>query len=167
MKTLYLVRHAKSSWDNLDIPDFDRPLNERGRHDSPHMGKLLHQRNVAPGRMISSPAQRALETCKAFADALHFDPHSIVKLEKLYHASLETWFEVLRSLPEHTGGGDDVVMIFGHNPGITDFTNSLLNVSIDNIPTCGIVYATLKIETWKAVAPGSGHMNSFDYPKKA
>src|SRR4051812_43567711 len=165
MKKLYLVRHAKSSWDNVEMDDFDRPLNDRGEKDAPHMAKLLKHREIVPDRMISSTANRALSTCRAFAKVLDFDKKKIITEKKLYHANSETILNVLESLPEYKDK-EDVVFLFGHNPGITEFANELLNISIDNIPTCGVVEATLDIEKWKDIALGCGKMDSFDYPKK-
>ncbi len=117
--------------------------------------------------MISSPAVRALTTCKAFAKVLDFDKHNIITVDKLYHASSDTWLSVLRSLKEHPGDKEDVALVFGHNPGITEFANELLDVHIDNIPTCGIVSATLNIDQWKDIVPACGKMESFDYPKNS
>ncbi len=164
MKKLYLVRHAKSSWDNVDMDDFDRPLNDRGEKDAPHMAKLLKHRDVMPDRMITSPANRAISTCRMFAKVLDFNKKKIITEQKLYHASPDAILNVLISLPEHKDK-EDVVFLFGHNPGITEFTNELLNVSIDNIPTCGVVEATLVIDKWKDISFGCGEMHSFDYPK--
>src|SRR6185369_16889832 len=166
MKKLYLVRHAKSSWDNVEMDDFDRPLNDRGEKDAPHMAKLLKHRDVVPDRLITSPANRAFSTCQSFAKVFDFDKKKIIIEKKLYHASQETILKVLASLPEHKDK-EDVVFLFGHNPGITEFANELLNVSIDNIPTCGIVEATLDIEKWKDISFGCAKMTSFDYPKKS
>lgn len=165
MKKLYLIRHAKSSWDNPNGNDFDRPLNERGKREAPQMAKLLKQRKVLPDRLITSPALRAWTTCEIFANVLNVDQHKIEKTEKLYHASPDTWLSILRGLKEHPADKEDVVLMFGHNPGITEFANELLSVTIDNIPTCGIVSATLKIKTWKEIGLGSGTMDAFDYPK--
>ncbi len=167
MKKLYLVRHAKSSWASPEMNDFDRPLNERGEKDAPHMAKVLKQRKVFPDRMISSPAVRALKTCKEFAKVFDFDKHNIITVDHLYHASSDTWFKVLKSLKEHKGDDEDVALVFGHNPGITEFANELLNVSIDNIPTCGVVSASLNIDQWKDITLGCGKMDSFDYPKNS
>jgi len=167
MKKIYLVRHAKSSWDSVEMDDFDRPLNERGEKDAPHTAKLLKHRNVVPDRMITSPANRALSTCLVFAKTLEFDKKSIKKETMLYHASPDILLEVLKSLPEYKNDDSEVVFLFGHNPGITEFANNLLTVAIDNIPTCGVVAATLNIETWKEISFGCGQMDSFDYPKNS
>jgi phosphohistidine phosphatase len=165
MKKLYLVRHAKSSWDNITMDDFDRPLNDRGEKDAPHMAKLLKHRDITPDRMITSTANRALSTCRAFAKVFDFDKKKIIAEKKLYHASSDTILKVLESLPEHKDK-EDVVFLFGHNPGITEFANELLNIAIDNIPTCGIVEATLAIDQWNDISFGCGKLVSFDYPKK-
>lgn len=166
MKKLYLVRHAKSSWADMGMHDFDRPLNERGQKDAPHMAKLLKHHQVVPDRMISSPANRALSTCLVFADVLKFKESGIITDKKLYHASPDAILQVLSHLKEHKGEEEDVVLLFGHNPGITDFANALLNVGIDNIPTCGIVGAALDIDTWADIRFGCGKLTSFEYPKK-
>src|ERR1041385_531010 len=121
MKKLYIVRHAKSRWASPEMDDFDRPLNERGEKDAPHMAKVLKERKVFPDRMISSPAVRALTTCKAFAKVLDFDKHNIITVDQLYHASPDTWLKVLKSLKEHKDDNEDVALVFGHNPGITEF----------------------------------------------
>lgn len=166
MKKLYLVRHAKSSWADMGMDDFDRPLNERGKKDAPHMAKLLKHHNVVPDRMISSPANRALSTCLVFADVLKYDESGITTDKKLYHASADAILHVLSQQKEHKGEEEDVTLLFGHNPGITDFANALLNIGIDNIPTCGIVGATLDIDTWANIRFGCGKLTSFEYPKK-
>jgi len=165
MKKLYLLRHAKSSWDNVDMDDFERPLNERGEKDGPRMAKLLKHRDVLPAQMITSPANRALSTCRIFAKILGFENKKIISEPRLYHADSQTILNVLGSLSERKGE-EDVVFLVGHNPGLTDFANDLLNVSIDNIPTCGIVEATLNIDKWREISFGCGKINSFYYPKK-
>lgn len=161
------MRHAKSSWDNVEMDDFDRPLNERGEKDAPYMAKVLKHRAVVPDRLITSPANRALSTCIAFAKILDFEKKKIISVPNLYHAGADTILRVLTSLPEHKGDKEDVVLLFGHNPGITEFANDLLNVSIDNIPTCGVVEATLSIDSWNEISFGCGTMDSFDYPKNS
>lgn len=162
MKILYVVRHAKSSWDNPDLRDFDRPLNERGKRDAPKMGRRLKEREIVPDLMLSSPANRALATCKMIADILGYDPDRIRTDQKIYHASEEGFFKVIRVLNDNF----DEVMIFGHNPGLTDFVNELLNERIMNVPTCGIVAGKLQIDSWAETKPGCGKLHFFDFPKK-
>jgi phosphohistidine phosphatase len=165
MKKLYLVRHAKSSWDDLDLPDFDRPLNKRGKKDAPRMAKRLKEKRVTPDFMISSPAKRALDTCKEFAKILDFDKSKITEVRTLYHANEDQLLNVLRKLKDLPRDSEEVVLLFGHNPGLTEFANALLNTYIDNIPTCGIVAAKLNITKWNETEFGCGQLEFFDFPK--
>jgi phosphohistidine phosphatase len=166
MKQLIIVRHAKSSWDNLLLADFDRPLNKRGETDAPRMAKRINERRIIPDLVISSPANRALSTCKIFCDVLQFPVERIQTEKKLYHASEDQILSVLKTVKDHPNDKEEVVMIFGHNPGLTEFTNSLLNEDIDNIPTCGVIGCLLSVQSWKDLKWGSGELEFFDYPKK-
>lgn len=163
MKTLYVIRHAKSSWDDHALPDFDRPLNERGKRDAPAMGKRLKEKSVHPSLMYSSPAKRALSTAKRIADVLGYERDKIKTDRRLYHADSEMIFSVLKELKNR----HDTVLIFGHNPGLTDFVNAMQNekMFIDNVPTCGIVAFSIAIEDWSDLRTKSGTMLFFDYPK--
>ena len=163
MKTLYVVRHAKSSWDDPNAADFDRPLNDRGKHDAPRMGKRLKEKNVHPDLMFSSPAKRALSTCKRIAKELDYPKSKIKEEQKLYHASDD---EILSSL-QGLNDKHNVVIIFGHNPGLTEFVNSLMSEekNINNIPTAGVVAFELNILSWRQLTWGIGTMIFFDFPK--
>lgn len=165
MKKLVIVRHAKSSWDDESLSDFDRPLNHRGERDAPRMAKRLKEKRVFPDIMISSPANRALTTCRVMAGVLGFDSKKIRTEKKLYHASAAEIRSVLRELPD-LNDDEEVVMLFGHNPGLTEFVNLLLNETIDNVPTCGVVGCTISIEKWNELNWGSGVIDYFDFPKK-
>lgn len=160
--TLYLVRHAKSSWDNPAMRDIDRPLNERGKGDAPRMGKRLKEREVAPDLMLSSPANRALTTCKEIATILGYSFDRIKTDKRIYHADEAALYDVLKELNDT----QKVVMLFGHNPGFTYFANSLFNERIMNIPTCGIVAGQLKVKSWQEIKAGCGNLTFFDFPKK-
>ncbi|HEY8511707.1 MAG TPA: histidine phosphatase family protein [Cyclobacteriaceae bacterium] len=161
MKHLYIVRHAKSSWDDLSLQDAQRPLSERGRRDAPRMAKRFKEREVAVGQMISSPAVRAMETCKVFASILGY-PEKDIRIERsLYHASEDGMLEVVRGLSDTL----DNIMIFGHNPGLTDFVNSLTSQTITNVPTCGIAGLTFPVDRWQDVTWGMGTLEYYDYPK--
>jgi phosphohistidine phosphatase len=165
MKKLFLIRHAKSSWDDPGMDDFVRPLNERGKKDAPRMGKRLKEKGITPDIMISSPATRALDTCKAIAKVLGY-PLEKIKIDKrLYHASEEQLLKVVQELKDRPKDEEEIVLLFGHNPGLTDFANELLNENIDNIPTCGIVAAKLTIKNWKDAKFGCGQMEFLDFPK--
>lgn len=162
MKYLYITRHAKSSWADFTKPDFDRPLNDRGNKDAPEMAKRLLKRDVFIDAFVSSPAKRAKATCKHFCQAFDVDPDKIVYIEKLYHASFETFYEVVHGLDNKYKS----VAVFSHNPGITDFVNSLCeNVRVDNVPTCGVFSVELDIKAWKDFKPKINRYKFFDYPK--
>jgi|JI10StandDraft_1071094.scaffolds.fasta_scaffold00065_85 phosphohistidine phosphatase len=165
MKKLIIIRHAKSSWDNPDLDDFDRPLNKRGLKDAPRMGKRLKEKRITPDILLSSPAERALATCQAIASVLQFDQSKIKTDKRLYHADEDEILHVVRNLKDSPRDSEEVVMIFGHNPGLTAFANALLNETIDNIPTCGIVAAELPVERWQDVTFGCGALLFFDFPK--
>lgn len=161
MKHLYIVRHAKSSWDDLSLQDTHRPLSERGLRDAPRMAKRFKERDVPVGLMISSPAVRALETCRIFAEILGY-PQKDIRVERsLYHASEDGMLEVVHRLNDSI----DNVMIFGHNPGLTDFVNSLARQTLTNIPTCGIAGLTFPGNRWQDVTWETGTMEYYDYPK--
>jgi len=161
-KKLYLVRHAKSSWENLSIKDFDRPLNERGMYDAPRMAKRFKEREITIDLMLSSPAHRALSTCHAMASILGYASERIKTDPRLYHASEDYLYTILSQTDNRLA----IVMVFGHNPGFTTFANSLLGEHLINIPTCGIVGSTLSIDDWKDMEAGCGRMDFFDFPKK-
>lgn len=165
MKKLIIIRHAKSSWDNPELEDFDRPLNKRGQKDAPRMGKRLKEKRITPDIMLSSPAERALATCIAIAKVLDFDQSKIKTERKLYHASEDEMLNIIRNLKDSPRDSEEVVLLFGHNPGLTEFANSLLSQTIDNIPTCGIVGAELPVKRWQDVSFGCGNMLFFDFPK--
>ena len=165
MKKLYLIRHAKSSWDNLAIDDFQRPLNGRGIKDAPRMGKRLKERSLTADLVLSSPAKRALDTCLIITKILGFSKEKINTDKRLYHASEEELLRVIRELKDHPNDEEENVLLFGHNPGLTNFANHLLNEHIQNIPTTGIVAASLSIKKWQEVDWGCGKLLFFDFPK--
>jgi phosphohistidine phosphatase len=164
VKTLYIVRHAKSSWSDPLVDDFDRPLNERGKRDAPTMGKRLKERGIFPSLMLTSPAKRARSTARRIAEQLKYKKADIREDRKLYHAEEDVILDVICKLKDK----HNVIMLFGHNPGLTNFVNSLQDkeFDIDNIPTCGVVAFQLKIESWRDLSWGKGTMVFFDYPKR-
>lgn len=161
MKILYIIRHAKSSWDDPSLDDFDRPLNNRGLRDAPVMGSRLAKDNNLPDLLLSSSANRAVSTCRIVADQIGYPLTSIKTDPKLYHAEPRQLLSVIQSL-------DNRILCaatFGHNPGLTDAVNKLLNTNISNIPTCGIVKCRFDVTSWQQVHWGSGTLVFFDYPK--
>jgi phosphohistidine phosphatase len=161
VKRLYIVRHAKSSWEDPMLDDFSRPLNDRGKRDAPKMGKRLKEKKIMPDLLLSSPARRALATCKRIAEVIGYDEDKIKTERNLYHASETQMLEVVQSLKDKHA----VVMIFGHNPGLTTFVNELGNQHFDNVPTCGVAAYDFEVANWKDVNFAKGKLLFFDYPK--
>jgi len=162
MRTIYLVRHAKSSWDFPWLDDKDRPLNKRGKHDAPKMGKLLKEKGEEPDLMVSSPAKRAFSTAKRIAKELNYPVKNIMKSDLLYMADMEDFFTVIRD----AGKNVYKLMMFSHNYGITYFANYVSDSDIDNIPTCGIARIDFEINSWKDIESKKGKLIYFEYPKK-
>ncbi|RYD69032.1 MAG: histidine phosphatase family protein [Sphingobacteriales bacterium] len=162
MKTIYMVRHAKSSWGDFTTPDFDRPLNERGKRDAPEMGKRLLDKKIRIDAFVSSPAKRAKSTCKAFCKVYNRDKDEIIFIDELYHASVETFNKVVSGLDNKL----NAVAIFSHNPGITDFVNLLVqDVHIDNMPTCAVFAVQVNTNNWKDFLATEKKCLFVDYPK--
>lgn len=162
MKILYLVRHAKSSWDEPGLGDAERPLNKRGKTDAPMMGKLLASKSEYPDLFISSYAKRAFSTAKRFAKELEYPVKKIIVNEDLYMADLDDFYNIIGSLPDKI----NKLMLFSHNYGITYFANHISGANIDNIPTCGIVRVDFETKKWKELKNTKGILNFFEYPKK-
>lgn len=162
MKTLYVVRHAKSSWLDIATVDFDRPLNERGMRDAPEMVKRVLKRRRDIDLFVSSPAKRAAETCKIFCNGYEADVSKIVYIDKLYHASMSTFYETVREFDDRYQN----IALFSHNPGITDFVDSLCeNVRVDNMPTCAVFAVETDIRSWSQFTEHKNEYIFFDYPK--
>lgn len=160
-KTLLLVRHAKSDWNDPSLDDFDRPLNERGRKDAPIMAQRLLENKVPIDLFISSPARRARKTAKIFAKEYGRQKDEIVLRDELYLAAQEVFFDTI----SHTADQFNHVALFSHNPGITYFANELTNARIDNIPTCGIFAVKAKCNSWAAFRDAPKEFWFFDFPK--
>jgi phosphohistidine phosphatase len=144
------------------LDDFSRPLNDRGKKDAPRMGKRLKEKRVNPGLMVTSPARRALATCKRIAEILDYSEDKIKMDRGLYHADSDGIRDVIRS----TKDKHDSLMIFGHNPGLTSFVNGIGKLNLDNVPTCGVAAFELPINSWKDMDYGMGELLFYDYPKK-
>ena len=162
MKTLYIVRHAKSSWDDPRLDDFDRPLQKRGRKDAAVMGRRLKKARFSPERIITSPAKRAHKTVKLMASEMNYPRDKIVRKRAIYEANVWTLLKAVRSQPDRFGS----LMLAGHNPGITAFTNYLAAAGIENIPTCGVAVIEFDCGSWKDVRRHGGKLMFFDFPKK-
>lgn len=159
MKKLYLIRHAKSSWKDMALDDFDRPLNKRGKKNAPFMAKILKEKNILPDALISSPANRAKSTAKAFK--VHLLPNkSIIYLESLYHPSVYELENVINNIDDKY----DTVFLFSHNPALNEFVEEHLGFE-DNIPTCGIVGIDFHCNKWEESIKSKKELTLFDYPK--
>jgi phosphohistidine phosphatase len=157
MKTILLLRHAKSSWSDTALRDSQRPLNKRGLQDAPRMGKRLKKRGYRCDCIITSPAVRAYETAKAAAKEMGFKD-TIIKDERLYMAGIDDYLEVIAGVPE----GVEHLMLVSHNPGTEEFFEFLTGESVAKFPTAA--YALIEVEgPWSAVKKGV--LLQFDYPK--
>ena len=162
MKKLYLIRHAKSSWEDHILSDHDRPLSNRGRRDAPIIGDILKSNKVKPNLVISSTARRALKTAKIFSHILDYPIENITEESIIYEATTQNLLNVITKInDEHK-----VVLLFGHNPAFTVLANLLGDKFIDNMPTCAVAELELNVDSWKDVGADSGKLVSFEYPKK-
>jgi phosphohistidine phosphatase len=144
------------------MSDFERPLNRRGREDAPVMGALLHRLGIDPDIIITSPAKRALSTCRIVADALGFPPERITVDEHIYEAGARDLLRIVQSISD----GYDSAMLVGHNPGLTLLAGELAPSDIDTIPTCGFLSMRLDVDRWGDVRENCGSVALFEYPKK-
>ena len=160
-KELFLVRHAKSSWDDPTISDHDRPLNERGYRNAPEMGRRLSDRGVSPDVLISSTALRACTTAEIMAGSINFPKDQIVFDRTLYHASATELQEFIAELDHRIG----CAILFGHNPGMTSLVANLYGLPIGNLPTSGVVHFQFNENTWSLVSSATPARAYFDFPK--
>ena len=161
MKSILLVRHAKSSWDSPTTHDFDRPLNDRGNRDAPMMANRLLERKTDIDLFVTSTAVRALTTAKYFIKAYGAKKDRVIELSDLYHAHTSVFYNVIRQLDDKF----NTAAIFSHNPGITEMVNSLGVAKLDNMPTCGVFAVRSDVETWADFMNAPKHFWFFDYPK--
>lgn len=162
MKTLYLIRHAKSSWEDHILSDHDRPLSDRGRKDAPIIGDILKSQKVIPDLIISSTARRAIKTAKIFSSILEYPVENIVEDSTIYEATIQNLFKLINNIDDKF----ETVMLFGHNPGFTSLANLLGGKSIDNMPTSSSAKIELDVNSWKNIEINSGRLVGFEYPKK-
>lgn len=161
MKTVIVVRHAKSSWANEGQPDIERPLNERGKADAPEMAKRVKERLNKIDLFVSSPAKRAHKTAKFFAEEFGVDKEKILIVKGLYEAAPSAFYSAIAQLPNDAGSA----ALFSHNPGITEFVNNLSSVHVDNMVTCAAFAVSADIESWSAFGDAEKSFLFFDYPK--
>jgi phosphohistidine phosphatase len=162
MKTIFIVRHAKSSWAEPFQQDFERSLNERGMRDAPEMAARFKSRGFNPELILTSTAKRAMDTCLIFANKLEY-PKSAIRLKgELYHAPLQVLWQVIHSIENEY----DTVMLFGHNPGLTDLANDMtVTFRIDNLPTCSVLGMQAECDAWNDFKLSEKSLLYVDYPK--
>jgi phosphohistidine phosphatase len=162
MRRLTLVRHAKSSWDYAELSDFERPLNARGRRDAPVMARHLAEEMQPPLKLVSSPALRAITTAHIFAEAFGL-AHTAIRIEPaVYEASHAT----LLTLVQAQDDADAQVLLFGHNPGLSELALLLARCSFADLPTCAVATIRFDVERWSEVRRGGGILERYDFPKK-
>ena len=162
MKTLTLVRHAKSSWSDTRLSDGDRPLNKRGKRDAPVMGKRMVEHDIRPSLIISSPAKRAWSTAKLVAAEISYPVEFLQREDSLYHASIDEILGVIVAQDNRFNN----MMIVGHNPGMTDFANFLSPGLTNNLPTAGVVSLLIDQDDWNLYQQPKTELLVYDYPKK-
>jgi|HubBroStandDraft_6_1064221.scaffolds.fasta_scaffold128184_2 phosphohistidine phosphatase len=152
MKTLLLLRHAKSDRDDRALPDFDRPLADRGKRDAPRMGEAVAKRGPVPDLIISSPAVRARQTIEAFTSAAQLDLHPQFE-ESIYGAATGDLMKLIRSLPDHS----NCVLLVGHNPAFEEVVTRLTG-GREGMPTAALACIEFQIDHWADVEDGEGKM---------
>ncbi len=160
MKTLILVRHAKSSWKDPGLSDWERPLNKRGYRDAPRMGQRLNSQSINVDLLVSSTAVRAVTTAELLAHEINYR-RDISTKDELYDADADEILAVIHSL-----GKEKSAMIVAHNPGMTTIINRLSHKFIENVPTCGMAILSYDIQQWSEVGQTKPAHFEFDYPKK-
>jgi phosphohistidine phosphatase len=161
VKTLFLVRHAKSSRDDPTIADRDRPLNERGLRDAPKIGERLAKRNVKPEVILSSPALRALTTAQLMAKKLDYKAKDIVVDDRAYASSPKVLLEIIHGLDDKL----KCVMLFGHNPEMSALANRL-SLEITDMATCAVAEFEFDIRSWTKVGETPPDKVRLDEPKR-
>lgn len=160
MKKLYMIRHAKSSWKDMTLEDFERPLNKRGEKNAPEMGDRLKAKKVKPDLILSSPALRAKTTAEIIAKRVKYKD-KVVFNEDIYEASAKRLHGILKKIKDEY----DTVFLIGHNPGLNMLAEKYVDF-YENIPTCGIVEIEFDCERWISIDEENASLISFDYPKQ-
>jgi phosphohistidine phosphatase len=162
MRQLALVRHAKSSWENPALDDFDRPLNKRGNRNAPFMGRKLKELGIHFDVIVSSPAVRALATARMIATEIGYSEERIQTDERIYEASRHRLLDVVNDIDE----AHSCAALVGHNPGISDFAAVLARNGPGDMPTCAVVLLEFEVSVWSEVGPAMATLRAYEYPKK-
>ena len=161
MKRLFILRHAKSSWADTELSDFDRPLNERGLRTAPFMGELIAKRGLVPEIIVSSPAERAVQTAHLIKDSAGFSIPLILD-DRIYEASPQTLKQIVIGLPNELASA----MLVGHNPGIEGFIRNLSGRS-EPMPTASLAVIDIDTHFWSEVDSNAGHIIDILRPKNS
>lgn len=161
MKTLYLFRHAKSSWSFDDLSDQERPLNDRGRDDAPAMGQALAKRRICPDLIVSSPAVRAMSTAVLVAREMKYPHDKIVVESGIYGADTDDLLAIIRDLPDSAAS----VLLVGHNPTITETANTLSPSAVNEMPTAAVVCLRFECAKWEEVSKMNAEFYFYDHPR--
>jgi len=160
MKTLYIVRHAKSSWNQNNVMDYDRSLNERGRNDVKLMAKRLKKRKIEVGKILASASKRTTATTFGLNKAFELDSNQIEFRSDLYHSGVQ----VLLHQVCQTADDCNELIVVSHNPGVSEFCDYLTNVEF-YFPTLAIAKITFEAESWREISKGTGTVEWYDFPK--
>ena len=160
MKTLYVLRHAKSSWDDPDLADFDRPLNTRGKTAASFMGDLMDRNDLVPDVILASPAVRAKTTAALVTAAAGFEA-KVEHEERIYEASPQSLRQVAAAIDDSFGSA----MLVGHNPGMEGFIRFLTG-RLESMPTAALAVIDLDIENWDQIDAESGRLRKLFRPKE-
>ena len=161
MKTIFVIRHAKSSWAEMGAKDFDRVLDKRGQNDAPLMAKILKEAGTHPDLIVSSPAMRAKTTAVYFGQEFGINAEQIDFQSDIYEAMETDILHVIQNLPNSA----NVILLFGHNPSLTYFTNNFNPNPIENLPTCGIVRIALNADDWSKFSDKTARVTGLWFPK--
>ena len=161
MKTLYLIRHAKSSWDHPELKDFERPLINTGIQKTEKIIQFLKKKNVTTDLIIPSPAVRALETARLIAQGIEYPLENIQIENAIYESGVDDYLDVIRNLPDEI----NTVMIFGHNPTISYVANFFLGKKIEFLPTTGVVSISFDTQHWSGITDVKPVKESVVFPK--
>ncbi len=161
MKTLLVIRHAKSDWNNPLQRDFERTLNKRGLSDAPMMGNRLLHKGIKVDLLLSSTAKRAAQTAEAIAECIQYPIPQIKWEANLYHASPETITNEIIATADRV----NCLLVVCHNPGITHFINSICGSITANMPTCGIAAFSIACDHWIDFPIAKAALSFYDFPK--
>lgn len=163
MKTLLLIRHAKSSWKDETLTDKERPLNSRGKIDAPLMGEVLLRKQIEPDLILCSTAKRAYKTAKKiFVETLEYKKSDIHLTDDLYFTGVPFHMRIINTL----ANVKNTVAIVGHNPDLSNLTDYLANEPVEEMPTTGIYCLDFDVEKWEDIKRHTGKVRFFEYPKK-